>query len=291
MSEKYTIYSADILQYLTGCETLRTPLSDFYVRSKDCLILCAKREDGSTAGFLLAEGKNPCEIWFLTAEDNDSSAKRSLFDALADRQPSGTELHRRLKQGDPDEAFFTEYGFKPSCILHLFRSLSTQCDGLSDFIRDNEPLCAAAEQRGFETLSFDRLTKEQLRQISENTDGTLDGSLRPGKLMKDTAGGFSAEMSFAAVKDGHVAAYSLIRKPDARHCVFEILCAGAPYRRSGIFLLPLMRTLEAVRASGTESVFFAVYDHNSPMLTTLKNHFSHLIASHSMQNNMMYFVP
>lgn len=288
METKFDVSEINILDYLKDFSSFRTPLSDFYIKSKRCRILGIYDENKVGKGFLLAEPGEPTEILFLAAENEDTSIKRKLLGRMARTLPSKSEIRWRLLENSKDEAFAAEFGFRHDKTVHLFRTVGPEDEHAEELIRKYEKLYSFVENHGYHAVSFNELTKAELRQIRNNPDREFDSYLRPGVLMDDAAGGFSAELSFAAVKDGKVAAYTIIRRPDAKSCIFEIICVAKSERNSGVFILPFLSSLKTIKSSGAEVALFAIYDNNSKTLDMVKKRFGLLISSDSVQHNMIY---
>ena len=290
MEKKFDVTEINILDYLKDFSGFRTPLSDFYIKTKRCRILGIYDENKVGKGFLLAEPGEVTEILFVAAENEDPSIKRKLLGRLARSLPSKSEMRWRILENSKDESFAAEFGFRPDKTVHLFRTVGPEDEHAEETIRKYEKLYSFVENHGYRAVSFNELTKAELRQIRNNPDKEFDSYLRPGVLMDDTAGGFSADMSFAALKDGKVAAYTIVRSPDGKSCIFEIICVAKSERNSGVFILPFLSSLKAIIASGAEVALFAIYDNNSKTLDMVKKRFGQLISSDSVQHNMRYIV-
>ena len=62
-------------------------------------------------------------------------------------------------------------------------------------------------------------------------------------------------------------------------------------RKNGLFILPFYRSLREIINSGAESAIFAVYENNRHMLQLVGKWFALLIASHTVQHNMVFLIP
>ena len=272
------ISEISIFEYLTGFRSLSTPLSDFYLKTKRCRIF--GEEHGR--GLLLYEK----EILFLAAEKNDPAVKTAMLDYLRSTLPAGETIRWRIQENSGEKSFAESYGFRVENIVNLFRTVGAGDERVEQFFRDNEKLVHYIEKRGYLTRSFDELTEAQLSEIRDNPEGKFESGLHPEVLMQDLVGGFSGKMSSAALRDGKVAAYVIVRSPDTKHCIFEIICVAEPERRSGVFILPFIRSLKAMDDFGAESVFFAVFENNTEAIKIVRRKFGSLIVSQKVQFNM-----
>lgn len=290
MKMEYSVSEISIFEYLTGCAGLRTALSDFYVKTRKCFILGARGGDRGYAGFMIAEPGSITEILFIIAEGEDSEIKKALLDGFKGRSPAGTGIRWRIANSAENEQIAAEYGFMPEGTLNIFRTVGPDDEQLKALLTEYGRLYVAMESMGYRTVSFGELSQDELRQIRENPDGEFDDSLNPGALMGDTAGGFSSKLSFASVRDGKVAAYSIIRDAGGKSCIFEIVCVAQSLRRQGLFILPFYSSFRAIVESGKQSAVFAVYEHNAPMMKLLEERIGGLIRSRTVQHNMILFV-
>lgn len=278
-----------IPEYLIKFSKLRTALSDFYVKTRSCRIIGAAGDEKK--GFLLAEQRSDTEILFITAEDEDPSVKKALLDHLTGLLPSGSTIRWRIIDNPGNEKAAAAYGFQDKETVNIFRTVSADNETAVKTLREYEKLYVLKESLGYRTVSFEKLSEGELSQIRNNSDGEFDPSLHPERLMDDISGGFSPKMSFASVKDGKVIAYTGVRDPLGKSCIFELICVAESERKNGLFILPFYRSLREIIASGAESALFSVYESNSHMMTLVRKWFSQLIASHSIQHNMEFTIP
>lgn len=287
-----SIHTAEISipEYLTRFSDLRTNLSDFYVKTRNCRIIGAAGEEKNGKGFLLAEQGSLTEVLFITAEGEDPSVKKALLDHLTGTLPSGSKIQWRIIDNPGNEKIAAEYGFREEETVNIFHTVGADNETAAKTLREYEKLFVLKESLGYRTISFKKLSEGELSQIRNNPDGEFDSSLHPERLMDDISGGFSPEMSFASVKDGKVIAYTIVRNPLGKSCIFELICVAESERKNGLFILPFYRSLREIIASGAESAIFAVYENNSHMLKLVRKWFSQLIASHTIQHNMVFTI-
>lgn len=272
--------------YVIKLSGLRSALSDFYVKSGNVCILGLFDETNTGKGFCLTRPGKTVELLLLAVENDDPILKKELLIRLMHRLSAGTELSWRILDHPEDEKLAASCGFRPMAALNIFRTVGADDGRADEAIVKFRPLYESMEKRGYRTVCFEDLTEYELRQILENPDGEFDDSLCPEAIINNPAGGFSARMSFASVKNGKVSAYSVIRCPDAHSCVFEIICVAASERGRGQFVLPFYRSLREMKDAGVRAVCFAVYEENSRMLELARKKLSRVVVSKTVQHNM-----
>ena len=286
----FTIIRLDLLKYLEDFEKLRTALSDFFVKTRDCTLFGLYDESMNASALLVSEYKSECdiEILFLASEDDSIESKKYLICYLTDHLPACGTITWRIPDTDSNKEIAAEFDFTCEYTVNLFRSVGAKDARLIETFKENEKLLNYMMKFGYKTVNFDELTEDELLQIRTNPDGEFESSLHPEVLMADTVGGFSPKFSFASVRGGKVAAYTIIRCPDGKHCIFEIICVAKSFRCKGVFILPFLYTLKTMDEYGIESGSFAIYEVNRPALQIVEKRFSQLIVSHTIQHNYVY---
>ena len=279
-----------LMDYLTKYGSFRTALSDFYIKTRNCKIIGVDDAQNVAVGLLLAEQGAVTEILILAAQNDEVKIKTALLDRLKELLPSYSELRWRIVNHPQNEELALAYGFRTGSVLNIFHTVGSDNERAEATLREYEKLYAKMEATGFRTVSFAQLSENELAQIRDNPDGEFDSSLCPESLMVSGMGGLSPQMSFAAMKDGRVVAYSIIRSPDEKSYIFEIICVAKSERGNGIFILPFFRSLREIMASAAASATFAIYESNQIMLEILEKRFSQLIVSRTVQKNMVYFI-
>lgn len=288
-SKKIKVSVIGLPDYLTKFGDLRTPLSDFYIKSKNCRILGACDDEGNAKGLLVEEIASVYEILFLAAENEDAAVKKALLDSLIKKIPAGMQVRWRISSSPENEKLAAGIGFLKESMLNIFRTIGFHDEKIAEVYKKNRRLYEFMEKRGYRTVCFDELTEEELMQIKKNPDKEFEASLHPERMMNGGAGSADGKLSFASIKDGKVAAYDIIRYPGGKQCIFEIVCVAASKRNSGVFILPVAASFEAMRICGAESVLFAVYEKNQKMLDLLKKQYAQYIRLQSVQHNFIYY--
>lgn len=284
-------HEVSIPEYLTVFSNLRTPLSDFYVKTGRCKILGISGRNTAARAFLLAEQKDITELLFITADHGAPALKKSLLDHLKMQLPSGSAIRWRIQDNAADEELALEYGFSPESVVNIFHSLELQDPHTEEQLRKYEKLYLAKERFGYHTVSFAELSAGALCQITDDSDGEFEKAFSPKSFLCSSASGFSPELSFATLKGGKVVAYSMIRRPDSAACIFEIICVAKSKRMLGLFVLPFYASFRAIKDTDAKKVLFSVYENNSQMMKLVRKHLSPLVASKKCQHNMICYIP
>ncbi len=275
----------DLFEYLKDFGALRTALSDYYIKTKDCRIFGAY-ENGIGTGFLLCEERRTREILFLCAENGNAEIKSCLLRAFLDTLLPGAAVRWRIVNDtdNANTALAVRYGFSPESVLHIFRYTS-DASAVQGVIDTYAPLSNRMEARGYVAKPFEQLTEDELYQIRDNPDGEFEACLESGKHIRGATGRLDEKCSFAAVKDGKVIAYTVVVAHGEQRCIVENVSVARSARGGGAFLLPFLRMLGAIIKRNYATISFAIYETNAAMLPMMRKHFSALITAETVQHS------
>lgn len=282
------IVNLKLIEYLNEFRSLRTPLSDFFVKTRKCTLTGLKGEDGLAKVLLITEVKHNTEILFLSSVNDDVALKQILLDHLIESLTSQTAIIWRIPDTDSNKEIAINNRFICTKTVNLYRSVGSGDERLIKILSDNDKIYNYMFRFGYQVKTFNELSEDELYQINSNPDNEFVNGLHPESFTSDITGGFKNNFSFAATKNGKVAAYNIVRCPDGRHCVFEIICVGKSYSKKGVFILPFLSSLRAMNEAGIEGASFAIYETNRASLNVINKRFSQLITSHTIQHNYIY---
>lgn len=152
-------------------------------------------------------------------------------------------------------------GFQPGETLNIFSCKGYDFSLWDDFkSRRGDRICAHLKRRGYRAVSFADAGGGILAQIRDS--GTFNPSLFLDRSEKKLA----ADLSFAAVKDGKLAAYVLMSRPDPGKVILELLWEDEELRGRGVIFLPFAASIDACEERGIRNGFWAVYSGNGPAL-------------------------
>lgn len=282
------IKNINVLEYVLQFESLRSPLSDYYMRSGKYAALGYFSKENEAAGVMVYNIDSIFEIIYLKAKNDDDGIKRQLISELFKKAHSASGIRWRLLEGDSNASLANSLGFYCESVLNIFHVERQKGIGeVWEILQKNEKLYAILEKRGFEAKRFDELTKDELHQIRDNPDDEFESYFHPDQLMDNHCGVFSEEFSTAAVISGKVAAYSIVKKPDGKHCVFEVINVARSKRKTGAFIIAFLKPLRAMFDSDIEDCSFAIYENNREMLNMFKANFGKIVTSQTVQRNLI----
>ncbi len=280
------IREINLFEYLKDFEALRTALSDFYIKTKNCQVFGAY-ENGVGVGFLLCEERRMFEILFLCAENDDEKIKDGLLGAFLDTLPSGTAVRWRIVNDtkNANTQLAVNRGFAAESVLHIFHFKHADSDAVHSVIDRYTHLYTFMEKRGYVTKPFETLTEDELHQIRDNPDGEFAAYLESGEHIKGNTGKLDERCSFAAVRDGKVFAYVIVVAHGEKSCIVENVSVAHSARRGGTFILPFLSMLSALKQSNYDTVSFAIYETNADIMPMMRKNLSALLTSETVQRN------
>lgn len=282
------IRKINLFEYLTDTAALRTALSDYYIKTSGCDILASFNESREAEGLLLYTDGHVFEVLFINTlhDDRDDVIKTELIEELC-KASAGNPVRWRMSGSEKERntGLAIALGFEHESTLRLFKADRSCVKAAEAVMKEQSRLYAFMEKHGYEAKSFSELSDRELSYIKEDPDNEFAAYLHPAELLEMKAGGFSPELSFAALYKGKVCAYTMVRMPDRRHCIFEMICVARSKRKTGVYILPFMKTLSALIDSSADSVNFAVYESNTDSLKVVEKHFKTLIKEENLQHN------
>lgn len=280
------IKEINLFEYLKDFEGLRTALSDFYIRTKDCNVLGAY-ENGEAVGLLLCEMRNVREILVLCTKNDDVAVKNQLLKTFLATIPSQTAVRWRILNDclSQNTQLAVSFGFTAESILHIFHCGRSNFDAVQGVIDKYTPCYARMERQGYVTKPFDDLTEDELHQIRDNPDGEFESFLQSDEHIAGKTGKLDGKCSFATVLNGKVFAYTVVVAPDDKRCIVENTSVARSAKRGGTYILPFLNTIIAIKDSNYDAMSFAIYETNADALPLMRKHFSPLFTSETEQRN------
>lgn len=285
------IREINLFEYLKDFESLRTELSDYYIRTKNCRILGAYEDGG--VGFLLCQESRIREVLILCAENNNIRIKDDLLRTFLDELPSGIKVRWRILNDTQNEnkQIAVGRGFVMESLLHVFHYDCLKPDfaeEMQDAIDKYTDLNMFMERHGYVTKPFSELTDDELHQIRDNTDGEFETYLQSGEHIRGNTGKLDEKCSFATVRDGKVFAYVIVVAYGGVRAVVENMSVARSARKGGTFLLPFIHVLGALKHSDYEAISFAIYETNADALPLMRKHFPKFLTSEMVQYNYLF---
>ena len=283
MSKESIISTINFFEYFGCNDDLKSSLSDYYVKNNDCRILLATNDSGEQVGLLLYEEKTVVEILYVKAKDG--FCKKELLKHLIDL--TDKMIRYRIVSNEEDEKIALDCGFFCESSLNIYHSFDWNHPGTPGFFEKYNKLYLFAIKRNCTVKSFAELNEDELRQIRDNPDDEFVSELQPGKFLGNNFNDLSKRVSTAVIKNGKVAAYSLVRCVGNK-CIFEILCVAKSHRRTTVIAPAFIRSLREIYNEGLTRITYAVYQKNTEMIKVLENNMKETIESVTVQHNMIY---
>lgn len=123
-------------------------------------------------------------------------------------------------------------------------------------------LCNTLERQGSTALPFCECSRELLAQIYHSCSTDYGNTLDPRPFFDVKAKNMLYDLSFAAVRDGRLAAYVLAVGAGSGAVIFEQISASKKETGSGVILLPFCRSVDMFFKTGRGVASYAMYDSN-----------------------------
>ena len=248
----------------------RTAYSDYFAKEADesGSLLCAKIND-KFAGYICAAVIG-LEIRVTHAYTCPEYRGQGVFTALlsevADNSgmtvkiniPEGQECHdivvrvcRRLGFVQGESVII--YTFRPKSDTRWREYMETRGRRVCDMLR----------RHGYETVSFADADDDIIGQIRDSDKSGFGNPFETRSFFDDPSRKLSRELSFAAVKNGELAAYTLASLLSPEKGVMEQIAVSEKKRGTGVILLPFAESVERFTASGGVLATYAIYGSNA----------------------------
>ena len=247
----------------------RTPYSDYFAKEADesGRLLCAKIND-KFAGYICA-AVNGREMRITHAYTCPEYRGQGVFAALLSEIADNTDMTVRINL--PAEQEFHDavvyvcrrLGFVQgeSVIIYTFRPDSdTRWREYMDTC--GRRICDMLRRHGYRTVSFADADDDIIRQIYESDKNGFGNPFEPRSFFDDPSKKLSYDLSFAAVRNGELAAYTLGRLLTPQKGVLEQIAASEKKRGTGVILLPFAETVERFTAIGGKVASYAIFGSN-----------------------------
>jgi GNAT superfamily N-acetyltransferase len=258
------------MDYLFLFGDVRTAYSDMSVKTaiaSDGNVFMAWEENHPVGYICLSEELEKTNI--LYAFTVPEMRRKGVFSELLAHAVQHSPRSLRLSISDSHKCYgiishtCRKQGFEmqSSCIVYSGKS--------GDFIRWKEymagtggTMCEILERQGFSCVSFADADQDLLDQILFSDKSEFGNQLDVRAFFENPYKRMNRNMSFAAVKDGELAAYTLVSSPDASSAVFEHISASRKQIGSGCILLPFSKAMESFEKYGCRRAAYAMYEDN-----------------------------
>ena len=258
-------------EYLLMFSDARNAFSDACVQqASECGRMYCEKSENVYRGFVCTAIEN-AEERILYAYTKPEYRRKGVFTALAEHviRTSTRGIRVSIPEKHPCfeavDAVCARLGFRPTDNLHTYSFDSSQKAAWQRVkaARRFDTGCARLQRRGCGVVSFAEADEGLLPQIRDSHSTAFRNPLDPSAFFRHPSKKLSMELSFAAVKEGRLLAYTLYSQPSRDAVVLEQMAASADARGSGAILLPLVRSVDRFFESGYAYCFFAIYEHNT----------------------------
>ena len=260
-----------VSEYLLCFPGARSAYSDACIRqASECGRMYCQRSENVYKGFVCTAIEN-AEERILYAYTKPEYRGKGVFTSLMAHviQTTAHAVHVSIPEKHPCfetvDAVCARLGFSPSRDLNTYsidRSQKAAWQRIKA-ARRFDAGCARLQRRGCDVVSFAEADEALLRQIRDSHSTAFCNPLDPSAFFRHPSKKLSRELSFAAVKEGRLLAYTLYSQPSRDAVVLEQMAASADARGSGAILLPLVRSADRFFESGYSYCLFAIYEHNT----------------------------
>ena len=263
------------LEYLIAFDQYRTAFSNRCVReSLNGGVLIGAEKDGMLAGYLCAtkDGDNLRVLYAFTVPD---ARKCGVFSELlysltqmdaSDR--SGTHTIRvSISAGhafrEAVAAACLKLGFDKTESVTVFKYHRDEAGNWQKFMEEKgNKMCSLLGRWGYETVSFEEATDDVISQLRDPESHGYGSTFDVASFLDNPAKKTAYDMSFAAVLDGRLAAYTLVTRDSSDGIVFQIISDSEWARGTGVILLPFAKSVNSFFEGDYRTALYAMYGSN-----------------------------
>ena len=232
--------------------------------------------------YILMEDEAPGGFLCLTGGNSDGSMRVQYMAVVPERRGRGlarcllahaleqAESNLRLNIADSAENYAlirhlcTDLGFQEisSCLV-FGTSEEKPFSGWYAFMAEKgQRYVDLLLSRGFSVRSFAQASPEELDAVYHSANSAYGNPLNPQIFFTDANRKMDRDMSFLCMKDGELAAYSLVSRQDERTAVFEEISSSISQQGSGCIFLPFAYSMKAFGESGCNRAAYTMYEDN-----------------------------
>ncbi len=293
--ENPTIDRISFIEYMISFAGTRTAYSDRCAEEADNggMLVCAKL-GGEYAGYICAVGEESMirvTYAFTRAEFRRQGIFRALMNYITGAAPavvrvniSGTHESYGITVG-----VCKELGFVPGESVTVFTCRPEDDSGWRGYMDSRGTrLCEFLKRHGYGTVSFADADDDIISQIRGSCRSEYGNTFDITAYFDNPARKLSKELSFAAVKDGKLAAYTLVTRPAEKKAVFEQISDSSAERGSGVILLPFAAAMDKFFELGCTLSSYAMYGSNKQANAFRKKLLGGLNTTESVSENYYF---
>ncbi len=264
------IIKASYMDYLFLFGDFRTVFSDLSAKSaNENGMLYILLDNNLPAGYICAEkNENLCTVLYgyIVPDKRNSGIFSQLLRFVTEKVDCDVKLSIAENRDSFPIAKHTaeKLGFKldSSCIL-----FSGKIEDLSNWEKymaeTGDKFCGILLRQDYRCVSFADADIGLLKSLYNSGISDFQNHLDIRPYLEQKSKCTDMEMSFIAVKNDTVAAYTLVRRPDKKSAVFEHISVHEKYIGSGCILLPFAKSIKMFKTYNCRRAVYAMYEENS----------------------------
>lgn len=277
--KEHTISEMSLAEYLFAFKEERNALSDTYIRqaSESGRLFCLTDNDTYLGYICTVIGSGIEQIVY--SHTKKAYRGRGVFTSLAEHIVSTANtsvkaaIHEKNQCFDVIKNVCLKLGFEETECIHVYdfdRESKAEWARFKERVRYNE--CRAfLERSGYETVSLDLADEGLIKQIEGSRETPFGNPFCPADYFRYPSKRLAREFSFAAVRNGELAAYLLVSQPSEDALLAEHMVTSLETRGSGVIMLPLVCTVDRFFESGLRRFSFSIYPSNISSNSIRKN--------------------
>lgn len=199
----------------------------------------------------------------------EAERKKGVFSALLGY--AAENMQRPIKVSITEEhRYFSavssaclKCGFEKGSVCKVFGGRSEDLIRWEEYMAGTGgKLCSMLERQGFSAVSFAEMSDKLISDVYLSGENDFKNELDVKPFFDDENRHLNRKMSYAVLKDGELAAYTLVSSPDSISAIFEHISASEKYMGSGCILLAFARSMEIFGKEGCRRAAYAMYENN-----------------------------
>lgn len=258
------------LDYLFFFGESRTAYSDYSVRKSlssggNIYIMM---EESDAVGYIctMEEYKKVIVSYALTVPEKRNAG---IFTSMMKHVISVSEYPVKLGISEESSVYpavrkvCLELGLVEQSSAIVFSGNTEDNRGWLEFMeKTGQKVCDSLLRQGFDCVSFSEADSNLLEQLYYSGSNSFQNKLDVKPFFDNPYKMLDRDMSFMAVKDGEIAAYTLVSRPDQSSSVFEHISAAQTYIGSGVILLPFSKSMEMYGIRRCKRIAYAMHEDN-----------------------------
>lgn len=153
------------------------------------------------------------------------------------------------------------FSLESTCIV--FSGKSDDFGNWERYMKETgDKFCKILVRQGYKSVSFTEADNSLIENLNRSKNNDFNNHLDIKPYLDRKSKCLDKDMSFMAVKDNIITAYTLVRRPDQTSAVFEHISVHEKYIGSGCILLPFAGSMEMFKEFGCRRAAYVMYENN-----------------------------